>query len=238
VLISVNSITITKLGEPKLLERVDSTPVPDALKGVAGLIKTLRKGNRTVNGREGEEILETYPTDLGFRTHQFRWEAQGTQIGEALKPTLIVEFESGMFKDDHGNPLRPNITDDQAIAIFDAVVNSIRLRPTSGTKVSSAVPSSTLPLGTLVQTGSICPQTGWWTCPEANGHEVVGGGRQRFIAGSVMPVTTVLGSRNFADKLLGKQPQYNVNTTWQLVGFDPTNEADAEPTRTSDVDPT
>lgn len=220
VLISVHTMTVTKLGEPKLLDRIDGTPVPDALKGAAGLIKTLRKGNRTVDGREGEEILETYPTDQGFRTHQFRWEAQGTQVSEPLKPTLIVEFESGMFKDDHGNPLRPNITDEQATEIFDAVVNSIRLRPTSGGKVSSADPSVVLPLGTLAQTGSVCPQTGWWTCPEANGQEVVGGGRQRFVAGSMMPVATVLGSRNLTEKLLGKQPQYNVNTTWQLVDFD------------------
>ncbi|RDK00910.1 T6SS immunity protein Tli4 family protein [Paraburkholderia lacunae] len=237
VLVSVHTMTVTKLGEPKLLERINSAPVPDALKGVIGLIKTLRKGNRTVNGREGEEILETYPTDLGFRTHQFRWEAQGTQVSEPLKPTLIVEFESGMFKDDHGNPLRPNITDEQAVEIFDAVVNSIRLRPTSGGKMSSVESSAVLPLGTLVQTGSICPQTGWWTCPEANGHEVVGGGRQRFVAGSVMPVATVLGSQNFADRLLGKRPQYNVNTTWQLVGFDQVDGANTGSLDQANTDP-
>lgn len=224
VLVSVRTMTVTKLGEPKLLERIAGTPVPDALKGAVGLIKTLRKGQRSVNGRDGEEILETYPTDLGFRTHQFRWEAQGTQIGEPLKPTVIVEFQSGMFKDDRGNPLRPNISDDQAIEIFDAVINSIRLRQTNGSKVSSTEPASTLPLGTLAQTGSVCPQTGWWTCPEANGQEISGGARQHFTAGMVMPVAIVLGNRNFTDRLLGKQPQYDVSTTWQLVGLgiDPT----------------
>lgn len=234
VLISVSTITITKLGEPKLLARVTSTPVPDALKDVIGLVKTLRKGDRTVNGREGEEILETYPTDLGFRTHQFRWEAQGTRLSEPLKPTLVVELESGMFKDDHGNPLRPNITDEQAVEIFDAVVNSIRLRPTSAASASSSEPLPTLPLGTLAQSGSICPQTGWWTCPEAVAHEIAGGGRQHFTAGSVMPVVVVLASRNFADRLLGKQPQYNVNTTWQLVRVDSANESGGE--STSDAD--
>ncbi len=236
VLVSVHSMTITKLGEPKLLARVDGAPVPSALQGVVGLIRTLRKGTRTVNGRDGEEILETYPTELGFRTHQFRWEAQGTQVGEALKPTLVVEFESVMFKDAQGNPLRPKLTDEQATQIFDAIVNSVRLRPTSGGKVSEVAPVPTLPLGTLAQTGSVCPQTGWWTCPEAVAHKIEGGGRQRFIAGSPMPGITVLGERNLIDRLLGVQPSYNVSTTWELVRSDETTEPDA--TGQSGMDPT
>ena len=30
----------------------------------------------------------------------------------------------------------------------------------------------TAPLGTLGQTGTTCPQTGWWTCPEATANEI------------------------------------------------------------------
>ncbi|WP_425128178.1 hypothetical protein [Burkholderia gladioli] len=37
-----------------------------------------------------------------------------------------------MFKDCHGDRLRSRLTDDEAIRLFDAVVNSIRLRSTSG----------------------------------------------------------------------------------------------------------
>ncbi|MBJ9661696.1 hypothetical protein KTD28_19330 [Burkholderia gladioli] len=49
-----------------------------------------------------------------------------------MKPTLIVGFDRGMFKDCHGDRLRSRLTDDEAIRLVDAVVNSIRLRSPSG----------------------------------------------------------------------------------------------------------
>lgn len=130
VLVSVRTMTVTKLGEPTLLHRADGGSIPDAFANLVSQIKTVRRGAREINGRQGEELLETVPTEGGYRLHQFRWEAQGTEISEPLKPTLIVEFESGMTNNNNGEPVRPKLTDDEAIAVFDAVAKSVRLRPT------------------------------------------------------------------------------------------------------------
>ncbi|WP_081885150.1 T6SS immunity protein Tli4 family protein [Paraburkholderia kururiensis] len=230
ILVSVNSSTVTKLGEPKLLERMAKAPIPDAYKSLMSAIHDIRKGTRVAAGRDGEEVLSTVPTDGGYRLHQFQWEAQGSKIDDPLDPTLTVEFESGMTRID-GQPARPKLSDEEAVRLFDAVVNSIRLRPTNGSgKVSGVEPGPTLPVGTLAQTGSVCPQSGWWTCPEANGQEIVGGTRQHFAAGTVMPQVRVISRTAFLDRMLGKQQEHAVNTTWKLVGFDeePPTEAPGE----------
>lgn len=218
VLVSVRTITVSKLGEPTLLHRADSGSVPDAFANLVHQIKTVRRGTREINGRNGEELLETVPTEGGYRLHQFRWEAQGTEISDPLKPTLIVEFESGMTSV-NGDPVRPKLTDDEAVAVFDAVANSLRIRPTGSNAASNDTSSPIQPLGTLARTGSVCPQTGWWTCPEAGSHEIAGGGRKYLVANSVMPVAQVAGSPGFMGKLLGKEQWHTVNTTWQLVAY-------------------
>ncbi|KAA0086036.1 hypothetical protein CIW54_15575, partial [Paraburkholderia sp. T12-10] len=135
VLVSIETTTVTKPGEPALLQRVDSSGVWETFKDVVSQVRTLRRGQRAINGRAGEEILLTLPTDGGYRLHQFHWEAQGTEVGNGLKPTLTVELESGMTRE-NGVPARPRLTDAQAIELFDAVANSVRPRPVIAAKVS------------------------------------------------------------------------------------------------------
>jgi hypothetical protein len=220
VLVTFQTMTVTKLGEPKLLQRMDSGSVPDALKSLVAGIRILRRGERAINGRDGEEMLSTVPSGHGYHLHQFRWEAQGTSISDPLKPTLIVELESGMTSGDDGEPVRPKLTDEQAIAIFDAVANSVRLRPVGDAKVSDAAPAAIAPLGTLAQTGTPCPQTGWWTCPEAVANRIEGGRRQRFEAGTAMPVVQVLAKQSFIERMTGRQQKHSINTVWKLVAYD------------------
>ncbi|WP_176058494.1 T6SS immunity protein Tli4 family protein [Paraburkholderia sp. BCC1876] len=218
ILVSVSTTTVAKAGEPTLLQRVDDAPIPDNLKNLVAQVKTLRKGRRDVNGRHGEELVSSLPTDTGYRLYRFRWEAQG-DLDTPLKPTLIVELESGAVSD-KGEPVNPKLSEVEALALFDEVVNSLRLRPTSRGAVSEAEPNFASPLGALAQTGSICPQSGWWTCPEAASHQLDGGSRQFFTAGSVLPVARILASPSFVDRLRGARPKYAVNTTWQLVGYE------------------
>jgi hypothetical protein len=219
VLVSVETMTVTKLGQPSLLQRIDGGGLPDAFKNLVSQIRILRRGQRTINGRAGEEILSTLPTDAGYRLHQFQWEADGTEVGNGLKPTITVELESGMTQE-NGVPTRPRLTDEQAIALFDAVANSVRLRPVSTANVSEDNGSPNAPLGTLAQTGTPCPQTGWWTCPEAVANEIEGGRRQRFEAGAVMPVVQVLPKQSFIERMTGRQQKHSVNTVWKLVAYD------------------
>lgn len=118
----VHFTTMTaKPDEKSLLQRVDGGSVPGAMQSLVSGIHTLRRGEHDVNGRKGEEGLWSLPTDAGFRTYQFHWEAQGEHL-QPLKPTLSVELTT---RDDQ----RPNLTDEQATRIFEAIVNSVRLRP-------------------------------------------------------------------------------------------------------------
>ena len=219
VWVSVETTTVTKLGQPSLLQRIDGSEVWEAYKDVVSQVRTLRRGQRTINGRVGEEYLVTLPTDGGYRLHQFHWEAQGTEVGNALEPTLTVELESGMTRE-NGVPTRPRLTDEQAVALFDAVVDSVRLRPAAGATVSDVKTSSKAPLGTLARTGTPCPQTGWWTCPEAVANEIEGGRRQRFEAGTMMPSAKVLPKQSFVERMTGRQREHEVNTVWKLMEYD------------------
>ncbi|MFC5473312.1 T6SS immunity protein Tli4 family protein [Paraherbaspirillum soli] len=131
--ITVITSTVSKAGEESLLQRVDSHPAPAAL---AGKIKTLRRGVHQANGRQGEEILELMPADGSFeQQHSFMWEAAGTK-DHVLSPDLVVQFASGTPL--NGQARRSALSDDDAIKLFDSIVNSIRLRPTSPAKVGSA----------------------------------------------------------------------------------------------------
>jgi hypothetical protein len=235
VLISVRTMTIAKVGEPTLLQRVDSGSVPEAFANFVNRIRVLRRGHRLINGRDGEELLETVPAEGGYHLHQFRWEAQGTTVGDALKPTLVVEFESGMTSV-NGYPVHPKLTDDQAIAVFDAVANSVRIRPVVDIKTSAADPLPTLPLSVLVQTGSICPQTGWWTCLGASSHVLEGGGPQHFTAGTVLTTATVLSTPTIPDRIRGRQSRHALNTTWRLVDYD-ADQIDSKGTTDSRLSP-
>ncbi|CAB3699210.1 T6SS immunity protein Tli4 family protein [Trinickia soli] len=224
VQVTVQTATVTKLGEPKLLERLNMDDVPERFKNLVSKIHTIRRGERAINGRAGEEDLSTVPTGHGYSVHQFRWESQGSHVSDALEPTLVVELESGMTRDGHGNPARPPLTDEEAVAVFDAVSKSLRFRSSeSGVITGDTHPSPDLPLGTLAQTGTTCPQTGWWTCPEAISNEIEGGGRQRFEAGSVIPAAQVLGKQSLIDRLTGRREKYSVNTVWKLVAYDPSS---------------
>lgn len=211
LLIHVTTMT-AKPDEKTLLQRVDSGAVPGPLQSLASGIRTLRRGEHDVNGRKGEEGLWSLPTDAGFRAYQFHWEAQGEHL-QPLNPTLSVELTT---RDDQ----RPNLTDEQATKIFESIVNSVRLRPTSGAAKLGAAVVPLPPLNTIVRTGAACPRSGWWTCPEANGLQIDGGNRQYFELGSTMPMVDVLSQPGMLDRVLGRESKHSVPTTWTLVAVD------------------
>lgn len=237
MLISVRTVTIAKVGEPTLLQRADSDSVPEAFANVVNRIRVLRRGHRLINGRDGEELLETVPAEGGYHLHQFRWEAQSTAVGDALKPTLIVEFESGMTSV-NGDPVRPKLTDEQAIAVFDAVASSLRIRPTGTDKTSAGDLPLDVPRGALTQAETVCPQTGWLTCPEAYGHKLDGDDRQHFMAVSVPPPTYVPSTPTIAERLLGKRPRYAISSTLQFVDYGATGNKEGGLTNPAPLPPT
>ncbi|GJI99009.1 hypothetical protein RugamoR57_57270 [Duganella caerulea] len=124
VWVSVFSQTVPQAGDNSLLQRLDKHPDSPLEKA---MVKTLRRGKHEVRGFKGEEILEVIPTEDGIKQQSFTWEAVGA-IKSIFTPRLRVDFETARPLD--GKPRRSSLTDEQAMKLYDSIVNSIRLRPT------------------------------------------------------------------------------------------------------------
>jgi hypothetical protein len=184
---------------------------------------TLRKGERTIGGFKGQEYLVTAPNDSNQRAHKFVWETQGG--GTLQTPFISIEMTSAN-RDDDGNPRKASITDEQALKLWDSIVSTFRVRPTSAppAKVGEAPPLT--PLGDKQATGRICPQTGWWQCTEEA--LPVKGGRRVFIRhGEAMPRVTLLGEPSLLDRIKGQRPEHSIATVWTLVEHEPAKSGDA-----------
>lgn len=116
--------------------------------------------------------------------------------------------------------VKPSLTDEEAIAVWDKITSSIRVRPvsTAPLKTSAADSAPRLPLGELAATGRACPQTGWWQSAEADAVE--GGRRKHFNVGESMPQVVLLSEPSLWQKLKGKQASHRTATVWKLVDYD------------------
>jgi hypothetical protein len=114
--------------ETGLLERV-GTFFQTAVAGPVLGIKTLRKGERNVGPIRAEEYLSA-ASDQGQRVYAFKWESRGKEESLA-HPTLSLEFNVlERDTDDEGKPPPPVFRSDQeALELWDAIIESIRLRP-------------------------------------------------------------------------------------------------------------
>ncbi len=197
-----------------LLDRMGG--VLQGLGRLATSVHVLRKADRAIGPYQGQEYLATAPNSGEHRGHAFTWETQGE--GTLQTPFVTFEMSTG-HPDDKGNPQPTKLSDEQAMKLWDSVISTFRLRPTSAppAKVSAAPPLT--PLGELAATGRACPQTGWWQSSE-DGQQVQGGARQFFRAGERLPHAVVLGEPSVWQKLKGEQPSYRVATVWKLVGYE------------------
>lgn len=94
------------------------------LGSVAGLTQ-LRNRRRPVGPIEADEILVAGNQD-GKRSYGFKWEAPG-KAGSLAEPNLNVSLEVG--ESAYKTNAQSFANDQEAIDVWDAVVDSIRLRP-------------------------------------------------------------------------------------------------------------
>lgn len=118
----------TGAAENGLLERVGGFFRTEVLGAAVGM-NTLRKGQRSVGRLAGEEYLVA-GGEQQQRVYAFRWEFQGRD-GSLAEPNLALEM--GVMERDpdaEGNPPAPAFsTDAEALQLWDAMLESIRLRP-------------------------------------------------------------------------------------------------------------
>lgn len=213
-----------KLSESLLTRTKKSLPIEfaEAAKG----IKTFRETKRVIGPHQGEEVLDALPTDDGYAVHHFVWDVTGAPRS-IFVPHIHVELSTGSGRSINKRYMRPSLTDKQAIELYDHIVNSIRLRPTTPGKTSDAGNNPTnnspataprLPLKTKATSAVNCPQTGMWECaadaPGITEH-------RRFIeAGQPMPYGIVQRPVTGLGGFLGKQEDDTAEVTWTLVAYD------------------
>jgi hypothetical protein len=106
-----------------------------------------------------------------------------------------------------------------ALALWDTISSSVRMRPTEAPRATVALPLSAS-LGAVASAGDICPQTGWWQCNEGgNGVNVLGGQCQFMRQGQLLPQALLLPPPTLWEKVRGLQRSFEsqTSTAWKLV---------------------
>ena len=198
-------------------KRIKEDPAtPEEQKALANT-KFFRESAREIHDwKTGYEVLTRSPDEDGSHSHHdFQMKFTGVPH-DPFKPYADIQFQSGVA-DNAAGAAKASLTDEEAIAVWDKITSSIRVRPTSAAPVKTAKgdPKLNLPLGELAATGRACPQTGWWQ-PNDRKSDV----RQYIKGGDRMPHMLSTGERSLWQKLKREQPLYHVATVWKLVSYD------------------
>lgn len=114
--------------EDRLLERVDNF-LAAAVAGPFAALKVLRKRERNVGAIPAEEYA-TAATGNGQRVYVFAWESQGKNksLSEQNVSAGLRVLEQPVVSPQ--TPYQPAFqSDDEALQLWDAIIESIRLRP-------------------------------------------------------------------------------------------------------------
>lgn len=188
-------------------------------------IKTFRRGPRQLGPWKGSEMLARKPAyNDDTEAHEFHFHSLGA-LHDPLQPQIDVRLDSGV-KNNKTARIKPSVTDEEAVALWDKLIETIRVRQTGDAKPSNATPVK-VPLGKLTATGDLCMQQGWWQCVE--GESIEGGRRRHFTEGESMPHAILHGEPNLWQKMTGDRPRHTLATVWKLVDYD------AEPAAPSPV---
>jgi hypothetical protein len=208
-------------------KRIKEDPATPEEKQALAKIKYFRESQRQIDDwKTGYEVLVRNPDEEGVHSyHDFQVKFTGVPH-DPFRPYADIQFQTGVA-DNAAGATRPSLTDEEAIAVWDKITSTIRVRPTSATPAKTAGSSVQphLPLGELAATGRVCPQTGWWEADELRA--IKESRRQHIKAGERMPHAVSLGEPSLWQKLKGERPSYRTATVWKLVGYgDPPIQAD------------
>ena len=179
-------------------------------------IKMLRRGSRDFNNWQGFEVLSRKPAhEADTEAHEFLFVSLAVP-NDPLRPMVELQLNTGVANNAKAS-VKPSITDDEAVALWDKLTSSIRVRPTGGIK-TNADDTPKVPIGTFIDSGDKCPQAGWWQCSDVG--EIAGGRRRHFRAGDRMAEAVLLARPSVLQKFMRMRPTHHISTTWELVGYE------------------
>jgi hypothetical protein len=211
--INFDTIAGTKPSAHGLLER--SAASRARLPAVMNLrVTNLRAVPRTISGLAGDELIQRVIEANLAIVYGFQWEVNGEE-NNVLLPAISLMMATGRGEDE---PVRSSLSEPAALALWDKIVSSIRVRPAAPPKaVAAESPAAALGLRALA--GEACPQSGWWKCAGGDGAEVQGGRRQYIRQGVRMPQPLLLSPQTLWEKIRGLQPSHEASApmVWTLV---------------------
>lgn len=199
--------------DPRLLERDDKNNVKQSN---PSNFKTVRKGKRSIGEVPGEEVLELVIEPNGTRSQLFMWESL-SQKESVYRPELILEMHTG--HGEPGNPINSSLTDARALALWDRISGSLRLRPVQPAPAERSS-SNTTSLGTRALAAEKCIRSGWWQFADGGDDiDVVGGRRQYFTEGQVLPQAVLLTPATLWQNFRGEKPTFtsSISSSWKLI---------------------
>lgn len=201
-------------------KRIKEDPATPEEKQALAKIKYFRESPRQIHDwKTGYEVLVRNPDEEGVHSyHDFQIKFTGVPH-DPYRPYADIQLQTGVA-DNAAGATKASLSDEEAIAVWDRITSTIRVRPTSVTPARNAGADThpRLPLGELAATGRTCPQTGWWEPNEAATRKE--SRRQYIKAGERMPHMVSLGEPSLWQKLKGERPSYRTATVWKLVGYD------------------
>jgi hypothetical protein len=103
-------------------------------------VTKLRSGKRSVNGIEGEEVLERV-RELNFTTtYGFMWEALGVS-DDPSQANLLLNMETGTNPRPGGEPVDSSLHEVAALALWDHISSSIRPQAAAAPDVGTRAPN-------------------------------------------------------------------------------------------------
>lgn len=181
-------------------------------------IQTLRGGQRLVLEWQGEEVAAWKPARAGFHeaSHEFIFWSPG-RANDPYHPQFKAQLHTGV-KGNKRAAAVPSVTNEEAVALWDKLLGSIRIRPAAPAKADKPV---VVP-GTSVNAGLPCPKAGWWECQDAKyyGAKVAmkGGAVRYFREGNAMP-QAVLQKQGWWQRMTGTGDifQSTIPSQWRLL---------------------
>jgi len=170
-----------------------------------------RRGPRPWNGEPGEEVLERVHEFNGDYVHSFMWELIHNKTDSVFTPLMSFELSTG-----HGQPgttVNSSLTDAEALALWDKMLSSLRVRPVVAAKPVAVAPPQ-VPLGTLADSGMACPASGWWRCVE---DALASDGTRWFESGQILPRVTFPQQRSLLERLKGTPDVTSQRVVWEFV---------------------
>lgn len=174
---------------------------------------TFRRGARPFNGEPGEEILDRVHEFNGNYGHSFNWELIHNKTDSVFTPLMSFELSTG-----HGQPgttVDSSLTDAHALALWDKMLSSLRVRPVVPAKPVAVAAAQAAP-GTQVDSGMACPASGWWRCIDALAQDST----RWFQRGQILPQETLRQQPSLLERLKGTPAITSLPAVWELVRHD------------------